>query len=71
MSNTRNFYSTGILVIYMYQTSWPLFWGQYTEKVAGIFIYSLNLILETYENYTSSDTYMYIYIKIIVSALHC
>ena len=55
----------------MYLTLWPLFSGQYTEKVAGIFIhvYGLNLIFETYENYTSSDTH--IYIKIIVSALHC
>ena len=69
MSNTRNFYSTSILVIYMYQILWPLFLGQYTEKVAGIYIYTLNLIFETYENYTSSDTH--IYIKIIVSALHC
>ena len=55
MSNTRNFYSTGIWVIYMYLTLWPLFSGQYTEKVAGICIhvYGLNLIFETYENYTS------------------
>lgn len=55
----------------MYLTLWPLFSGEYTEKVAGICIhvYGLNLIFETYENYTSSDTH--IYIKIIVSALHC
>ena len=55
----------------MYLTLWPLFSGQCTEKVAGICIhvYGLNLIFETYENYTSSGTH--IYIKIIVSALHC
>ena len=53
----------------MYLSSWPLFWGQYTEKVAGIYIYSLNLIFETYKNYSSSNTH--INIKIIVSALHC
>lgn len=57
----------------MYLTLWPLFSGQYTEKVAGICIHvyglPVNLIFETYENYTSSGTH--IYIKIIVSALHC
>lgn len=43
----------------MYLTLWPLFSGQYTEKVAGICIhvYGLNLIFETYENYTSSGTH--------------
>ena len=57
----------------MYLTLWPLFSEQCTEKVAGICIhvYGLNLIFETYENYTSSRSGTHIYIKIIVSALHC